>query len=294
MLLNEMEIFYYVVELKSFSRAATRLGVSKSFISKKITKLEHELKVNLIARSTRKLMITEAGDNFYRYCTKVVEEGHEAYSLMSELQGKPSGTLKISMPPAIGLNLIAPMLAEYLKTCSEVTLNVELENRLVDVYKEGHDLVLRSAKLETSNLVAQKIYSIKNVLCASESYLKTHAEPKNIFDLEKYNIATYNSAKTAAKMSFLKNHHQEYIHIKGNFLCNQMDLIKKMVLDHVCMAILPEFMVTNEIKNNLIKICLPEYQLTENPLFAIYPERKFMLPKLRIFIGMLKTYLLSC
>jgi DNA-binding transcriptional LysR family regulator len=291
-LLNEMEIFYYVAELKSFSKAASRLKVSKSFISKKIYKLEHDLKVNLISRSTRKLIITEAGESFYRYCANIVHQGHEAYSMIHELQGKPSGKLKISMPPALGLNLIAPMLSRFLLEYPEVSLDIELDNKLVDLLEEGYDLVLRSAILESSNLIAQKIYSIKSVFCATEKYLQAHSKLITPSDLEKHNCATYSYTTRSAQITLTKNNRDEIIYIKGNFTSNHLDLIKQMVLDNLCVAILPEFMVKDEVKTGKIKLCLMDYQLPENPLYAVYPERNFMLPKLKLFLEMLKEHLM--
>lgn len=294
MLLDEMEIFYYAVEYSSFSKAAERLGVSKSYISKKITKLERDLKVRLISRSTRKLSLSEAGEHFYRYCANVVREGNEAYAMISELKGKPSGILKISVPPALALNLISIILPRYLKHYPEVTLDVQLDNRLVDLIEEGYDLALRSAPaLPSSNLIAQKILSIRSVICATNNYLKTHGEPHQASDLEKHNFATYSPSKHAAHIKLIKNHHEETITVKGNFLSNQLELIKQMVLSDVCMALLPEFMVINEIKSGKLMPCLTAYQLTESPLFAVYPEAKFMLPKLKCFLDELKSFLVN-
>ncbi len=291
MLLDEMEIFYYVVELKSFSKAADRLRVSKSFISKKITKLEQDLKVTLISRSTRKIILTEAGESFYRYCTNIVSEGNEAYSMISELQGKPSGKLKISIPPALGLNLIAPMLPKFLTQYPEVILDVELENRLVDILEEGFDLALRSAKLESSNLIAQRIFSFKNIICATDVYLQNHGTLKAPSDLENHNCAIYSYSKDAAHVTLIKNKHEELAYVQGNFMSNHLDLIKKMVLNDLCIGILPEFMVANELQGNKLKSCLNTYSLPESSLYAVYPERKFMLPKLKYFLEMLKEYL---
>lgn len=291
MLLDEMEIFYYVAEFKSFSKAAARLNVSKSFISKKITKLEQALKVHLVSRTTRKLTLTGAGESFYRYCANVVHQGREAYSMISELQGKPSGILKISMPPALGLNVIAPMLPNFLSRYPDVTVNIELENRLVDVIKEDYDLVLRSAVLESSTLIARRMYSVKSVICATEKYLQTHGIPKVPVDLESHNCATYSYSKNARQLTLIKNHQEESVRVQGNFMSNQLDLIKQMVLSDVCIAMLPQFMVTNELQTGQIKSCLTAYQLPESPLYAIYPERNFMLPKLKLFLEMLTDYL---
>ena len=291
MLLNEMEIFYYVVELKSFSKAAARLNVSKSFISKKITKLEHDLKAHLISRSTRKLTLSEAGESFYRYCANVVREGHEAYSMISELKGKPTGTLKISIPPALGLNLIAPMLPKFLSQYPEITLDIELENRLVDILEEGYDLALRSAVLESSNLIAQRIFSVTNIICATEKYLQTYGIPKISNDLERHNFATYSYSKNAGHVTLIKNSKEEIINVQSNFTSNHLDLIKQMVLNDLCIAMLPNFMVVNELKIGILMRCLTTYRLPESPLYAVYPERKFMLPKLKYFLEMLKNYL---
>jgi len=291
MLLDEMEIFYYVVELKSFSKAAARLNVSKSYISKKMTKLEHELKVHLITRSTRKLTLSDAGENFYRYCANVVREGYDAYSMLSELKGKPSGLLKMSMPPALGLNLISPMLPQFLSHYPEVTLDIELENRLVDIVEEGYDLVLRSAILESSNLIAQRIFSIDNIVCATKKYLSSHSALNVASDLEKHNCATYSYSKTARHVKLIKNNNEEMIHVQGNVMSNHLDLIKQMVLNDVCIGILPRFMVENELKLGIITHCLRAYHLPVSQLYAVYPERKFMLPKLRVFLDMLKNKL---
>jgi len=291
MLLDEMEIFYYVIEFKSFSKAAERLNVSKSYISKKITKLEQELKVHLISRSTRKLTLSEAGESFYRYCANIVREGHDAYSMISELQGKPSGLLKISMPPALGLNLISPMLPKFLAKYPDVTLNIELENRLVDILEEGYDLALRSAILESSNLIAQRVYSINNIVCATEKYLRTHDTLDVASDLEKHNCATYSYSKNARHLKLIRNNHEEIIPIQGNFMSNHLDLIKQMVLNDLCVGILPSFMVENELKLGVLQACLTAYQLPASQLYAVYPERKFMLPKLQFFLEMLKNHL---
>lgn len=203
MLLNEMEIFFTVVMQSSFSKAADRLGVSKSFISKKISKLEADLQVRLLHRSTRRLVLTEAGKAFFKCCDKVVKEAQTAYSVVSELQGQPSGTLKISMPPAFGLHMMQDVLSEYIEKFPNVTLNVHLDNRLVDVIKDNYDLVFRSANLESSNLIAQRILKIESILCASPGYLAKHGQPTIPQDLLDHQMALYNLTAKKSQPSFM-------------------------------------------------------------------------------------------
>jgi DNA-binding transcriptional LysR family regulator len=195
------------------------------------------------------------------------------------------------MPPALGLNLISPMLPKFLSRYPDVSLDIELENRLVDLLEEGYDLALRSAILESSNLIAHKIFSIKNIICATEKYLQTHSTINIPSDLEKHNCATYSYSKNAEHITLIKNNHEQIIHVNGNFTSNHLDLIKQMVLDNLCVAILPEFMVKNELESGKIKPCLTNYHLSENSLYAVYPERNFMLPKLKFFLEMLKKHL---
>lgn len=290
MLLNEMEIFYYVVALKSFSKTADKLSVSKSFISKAISKLENELKARLLIRTTRKLTLTEAGEKFYRHCEKIVEEGNKGYSFINESLEKPSGNLKISVPPALGMNLLAPMFSQFLKKYPEINLDVALESRVIDLIGENYDLALRVAKLEDSNLIAQKIFTIKSVICATPKYLKSHGIPRNHSDIRKHNFAIYSYSKNAKSIRLSKNQVPYVVPIAGNFLSNQLDLIKKMVLCHSCMAFLPEFMVQEEIKKSQIKICLPDYVISESPLYIIYSEKEFMPIKVKLFLEMLKEF----
>lgn len=290
MLLNEMEIFYYVIEEQSFSKAARRLDVSKSFISKRINRLERTLKTRLISRSTRKISLTEAGENFYRYCSEVVQSAEKGYSLINELQGKPAGRLKISIPPALALNLLSPVFSQFLTKYPEVILDVKLESRLVDIIKEGYDLALRSAVLESSNLIAKKILVIKNVICATPAYLKKNKPLKKPADLVYHNCAVYSEAKYPGHIKLIKDSVEETVHLTGNFMSNHLDLAKQLVLRNHCLGVFPEFMVIKELKEKRLVRCLEDYNLPASNLYAIYPEKEFMLPRLKLFLLEIQKY----
>lgn len=291
MLLNEMEIFYYVVEQQSFSKAADKLGVSKSFISKKITKLEKDLKTSLLARNTRQLTLTEAGQSFYEFCANVVNEASQAYTYMSKQQGKPGGTLTISAPSAFVLNLLVPMIAKYITQYPEVNLDIQLEHRVTDIIKDGIDLALRFAVLKSSNLIAQRIYTGKSILCATPKYFKDHKQPDNPDDLKQHNFALYRHAKTLKYIKLIKDNSENIVNVQGNFTSNNLELVKKILLSHLCIGILPEFMISEELKNKQIISCLNDYQLPVIQMYAIYPEKQFTSPKVKEFINMMKDFL---
>lgn len=291
MLLNEMEIFYQVVLQQSFSKAAAQLGVSKSYVSKRVTRLEQELGTRLVFRSTRKLRLTEAGEHFYQHCEKIIKEGEKAYSTIHELRGKPSGKLKISVPPAIALNMLSPVISNYAARCPDVVLDIRLESRLVNLIKEGYDLVLRSAVLESSNLIAQKIYTIENGVYATPSYLAKANEVVYPGDLANCDVAVYSDAKFTDKLTLVKHKKVEVVPLKTKITSNQLDFLKQCVLDDVCLGIFPRFMVQKEVGAQRLIPLLENYSLSESNLYAVCPDREYVPPKLRIFLDILKSHL---
>jgi len=286
-----MEIFYYVVKLKNFSRAAIKLSLSKSQVSKRITQLEKELQTKLLTRSTRQLTLTETGKVFYEYCSNIVNEAEKSHHIIEALQAKPKGLLKISIAPALGLTILKDMLPSFFKENPQVVLDLQLENRIIDIIQEGFDLAIRSAALPDSNLVAQKIGTIDTVICATPKYLKTHHFPKNPSELHQHNCCYYSYPKPDTQWHFAKNGSTEIISIKGNLCSNQLQLIKQMALQNICIGKFPYFMVKNEIETGKLEICLPHYQLPKQNLYVVYPNKDYMPLKVKAFITTLKNYL---
>ena len=287
MLLHEMEIFHAVVTQHSFSKAAEQLAVSKSYVSKHMTKLEQDLNVKLIVRSTRKLSLTQAGQQFYHYCEHMVREASAGYAMMDELRGTPAGTLKVSVPPAVGMCLLANVLPSFISNNPQVKLNIELNNQLVDIIQGGYDLVVRAAKLESSNLIVQQVYTVQSVICASPHYFKQQGVPAVPEDLAQHNVATYSFGRAAQHVHMQHKAKQYEINVQGNFTTNHLELIKEILLGDGGIAILPEYVVREELAAGSLMTCLDEYQLKEQPLYAIYPQREFKLPKLQRFLELL-------
>jgi len=290
MLLNEIEIFYFVVEYKSFSKAAEQLNLSKSYVSKRITFLENELKTKLLSRNTRKITLTEAGESFYKQCVKVILEAKKSYQLVDAFHQNPVGTLKISAPTAFAVHLLPTIVSEFIKKFPDIKIVIDCENRLVDVVKDGYDLVLRSAKLESSSLIAQKLFTFKNVICASPAYLKMHKKIIVPADLSLQYFAIYQLIKENNELKLLNNNRTYQVKFNKRITTNQLDLIKQMVLNDACLGVLPEFMVKKEIERKAIVTCLSDYELPPSHLYLIYPNKELQLPKVKAFIKMLKRY----
>lgn len=294
MLVNEMLIFYHVVKLKSFSQAALKLKTSKSYISKHISKLEKELNVRLLNRSTRQISLTEEGEIFFRHCESVFKQAELSYEAIANLRSQASGTLKLSVPPAFALHILAKPLAEFNKANPQIKLDINLDSQIEDIIERGYDLVIRSAVLTDSNLIVQKIHTIKTILCASPDYLNKYGkikDPKKLVDNQQ--IAIFNSGKVSDQLNFISAKQKIQVDLSPILKSNSLDFILQMVLAGNCIAALPEFMIKEYLLKNDLVECLPEYTLESSALYAIYPDKKFIPARVKTFIEQLRNYLES-
>lgn len=287
MLADEMILFYHVVRLKSFSQAAENLKVSKAFVSKHITQLEKELKTRLLARNTRQLKLTEAGELFYTHCAKLFALAEQSYEDMAHLRNQPTGTLKISAPPALALHLLAKPLAEYQIKYPEVRLNIVLESHLVDLIPQGYDLAIRSAFLADSSLVARKLMSINYFLCATPEYLKKNGPIDHPDQLAHHAFAVYGTDAAMQTFEFIRGTRSFHITVESRFQSNQLDLVLQMVMASHCIAVFPEFMVAAALAKKQLTICLTNYRLPSKPLYVIYPQREYIPLRVKAFIDLL-------
>jgi DNA-binding transcriptional LysR family regulator len=291
MLVNEMLVFYHVVQYKSFSQAAEKLGVSKSFVSKQISHLETDLKSRLLTRSTRQISLTEAGEVFFQHCKTLFELAQHGYDAMANLRHQPTGTLKISVPPALALHFLHQPLMQYTQLYPDIKLNVVLESHIVDVIQQGFDIALRTTVLEDSSLIAQQLTTLSSILCASPAYLKKYGIIKHPAQLPQYTFAVYSNQTSVKQLQFTHKKEKINVTIDGHIQSNSLDFIAQMVMSDSCMAVLPEFMVKSAIARKKLVHCLPDYHLPGSQLYAFYPEREFKPLKVKLFIDLLKKYL---
>lgn len=284
MLLTEMRIFYYVVECGGFSKAATRMGVSKSYVSKKIHKLESVLAIDLIHRDSRRLRLTTAGEKFFISCQEVVQQGQAAYDGIAELKGTPSGELKISLPPAVAEYLIEPILASFVAEYPQIKLDFHCESKLVNLAQEGYDLALRSAVLDDSLLVARKFLSFQHYACTTKAYLAQHKLTDNEEDVSKLNFIMYSGTQNKLTIA---DKHETHVPINGSIKANNLALMKSSVLNHLGVAVFPDYVVKKELATGQLIKVLQTLPLAYGSLYAIYPKQQFTQPTLRAFLDYL-------
>lgn len=288
MLANEMISFYYVVFHRSYSKAAEALQASKSHVSKQIQFLEQQLNVKLLNRNTRHLSLTYEGEVFFESCKKIYDNMQTGCETIRDMQDGLSGTLKISMPHALGVHVMDKIIADFSKQNPHIKLFINLENKIEDVIAQGYDITLRSAKLKDSNLIAQKIGACENILCASSEFIKKHDEIKTTEQLRTIKLAAYNNNSVEYILHFTKDGKKISQAITPEILSNSASLILKLVLENLCAATLPKFMVKKLIEDKKIIPLLPKFKLKESDLFAVYPARNPTPTRVKNFIDYMK------
>jgi len=203
-LLDGVSVFVGVVNAGSFTAAAQALGHSTSYVSKEITRLEKRLGSRLLNRTTRTISLTDVGRAYYERSNQIVIDAENAERSINQLQEKPSGFLRINAPSSFGFNYLLDILPQFMHRYPDVKLEVELNDRIIDVVAEGYDVVIRVDDIKDSNLVARKFTSSRGVVVASPDYLKRKGCPQKAEDLVQHNCIAYSLLPTPTQWSFLK------------------------------------------------------------------------------------------
>ena len=286
-MLNFVE-FVTVVQTGSFSKAALKLGVSKSHISKKITQLEQSLGIHLLHRSTRKLVLTEIGEIYHQRCKNTLDDILDTQAMIMESKTVPQGILNISLPATLGEQLFIPLLSEFMQQHTELCVNATITTRIVDILEEGMDLAIRMGNLPDSNLMARKLGETRWIVCASPNYLKQNGVPQSPEELLKHRCLTFGlyGIKPGMTWRFSSTGKKLDYDIKPVLVSNNGAALHAAAKKNVGIIFLPEFFVANDLMENKLVHILPEcYQ--NMPISAIYPYSHYLSPKVRLCIDFL-------
>lgn len=281
---SAIPVFVAVVERGSFSSAAEKLGMTKSAVSKRISVLEDNLGVRLFNRTTRSVVLTEAGERFSDYARNVVAIANEGFSALNNLQGIPKGTLKINAPMTFTRLHIVPYIKEFLDSYPDVKVILSMDDRIVSLVDGGYDVGIRIGELENSSLIAKRIAECKSVLCASPEYLETHGTPSKPEDLSHHNCINYSLFQGGVEWTFYKDSKNLKVEPKGNFIVNNSDAISEVLLNGLGICQMPTFIVAEHLKSQRLVTFMDEYALPKHAIYAVYPERKHLPEKVRVFI----------
>jgi DNA-binding transcriptional LysR family regulator len=275
--LNHVAIFARVVELESFTAAAKQLGLPKSSVSRTVTRLEDELGVRLLQRTTRKLHLTEAGRAYYERARVALVGLEEAASAATNLGAEPRGTVRMSAPTDMGNLSFGDMVARFVRKYPLVHVEISLSSRYVDLVAEGFDLALRAGKLADSSLVARKIGTDSLGLFASASYLRRRGRPKTLAELAEHDCVLFNGQHGKCEWQLTGPRGIERVTVRGPLSADEMGFVQQAVAAGVGIALLPIMGVRFAAARGraLMPVhVLSEYSISGNGLHVVSPSTR--------------------
>ena len=283
----EMQTFNAVVDAGSFVKAADALGMSKAAVSRYVSEMEARLGVRLLHRTTRRLSLTEEGQVFYARSKELLAGVDEAEAELTSRSGAASGLLRVNAPVTFGIRHLAPLWGVFRAHYPQVTLDVTLADRVVDLVEEGYDVAIRIATLPSSTLISRRLATTRMVLCASPQYLKARGVPRHPDELAGHAVISYSYWSTKDEWHF--NGPQGQVSVKTNpcMHTNNGDTCRAAALGHQGVILQPTFLVGEDLAAGTLVELMPEFRSIELGIYAVYPTRKHVSPKVRALIEFL-------
>lgn len=287
--LNDVEIFVHVVETGSFTATAEQLNLSKAVISKYVSRLEAELGVRLLFRTTRRLSLTEAGEIFFERCRLGLQELNGARSEVDWMQGAPRGTLKIAAPASFCVAQLAQIMSKFTDLYPAVDIDIVVDDKKTDIVKEGFDLAIRITEdAHQKSIVTTRIAPCHHVICTAPAYIERCGLPEKPSDLINHTALTYSYQQSAVNWIFkASDGTEESVDMKSKIRINNSLAIRELLLNGVGLTRTPTYIVGKDIAAGRLVALLPDYDALELSIFVAYPDREFLSPKVSAFITFL-------
>ncbi|TDL79353.1 LysR family transcriptional regulator [Palleronia sediminis] len=286
--LTEMEAFATVVDQGGFTDAARKLGISKSAVSKHVSSLEARLGARLLNRTTRRVSPTEIGLVYYDRARRVLNDAGEADSIVTSMQSAPSGLLRISVATDFGVNHLSPILGEFLGEYPDITINMILNNRYVELISEGFDMAVRIGELEDSTLRARKLCETTRRMIAAPAYFEKYGRPQKIDDLNDHKLLHYSSQSNGAVWKLTApSGEKRQVRTAGWLSVNDGQSLLNAAISGLGIAYLPSFLYADALRAGLVEEAIPDLPVEQQGVYAVYPPGRFTQPKVRAFIDFL-------
>lgn len=284
---NDLLVFKVIAEQQSFTKAADILGLPKSNVSRKLTRLEEQLQSRLIERSTRSMHLTEIGVLLLNHCQRIDEELQAALSSIESLSESAKGTLKICTSVGVGQGLLSDLIPEFRARFPEITLDFTLTNRRVDMVEESFDLAIRVGQSPDSNLISKRLMTVNFALFASKQYIKANGMPATVSELPEHDCLQMSVVDNKSMWHLFKQNKQAHIELKTVFAADDFHMIKSMLVADQGIALMPSYLCDKEVATGELINVLPEWCGRSVDIYAIYPSRKGALPKLKVYLSFL-------
>jgi DNA-binding transcriptional LysR family regulator len=287
--LVSMKVFRHVVEVGSFVGAAERMEMSAAMASKHVMHLEQQLGARLLNRTTRRVAPTEAGREYYERLSQVLTELDEAEQAVGAASVVPQGKLRVSSLSAFGLSRVMSAVADYAAQYPQVTVEMTLSDRVVELIDEGFDVAIRASPtgLKSSSLIARQIATAHLVLCASPDYLRRHGTPTKIADLSRHNYLQY-AGVAAPELGPSSAEGGPRMRLSGNLIVNHLEALRVIVLQGAGIAMLGTEVIGDDLAaGRLVPLLVEQVPPRELPIHVMYASRRHLSAKVRSFVDFL-------
>ncbi len=292
--LPDMAAFARVVDAGSFSAAAREMGMTPSAVSRQVARLEAVLHVRLLERTTRKLRMTEAGTAAYRRCQAMVAAAREVLALSDTASTTASGLVRVSMPKALGRQVVHPLMASFLRQYPDVNVQLVITDRTVDLFQESVDMAISITDSPPPGLAARPLVRIRHLVCASPRYLAEHGVPTHPRDLVQHSCLYLGEDAQDRHWRFRRNGDEERVKVSGRYIANHSEVRLEGALNHLGIASLPEFTARNSLAQGALVPVLSEWEHATDyagMAWLLYPPNRFLPSKLRVWIDFLVAHL---
>ena len=261
--------------------------MSKAAVSRYVAELEERLGVRLLHRTTRKLSATGEGEIFYARCRELLGNLDEAEAEITSRSGQASGLLKLNVPVSFGLLHLARLWPAFMAQHPQLGLDITLSDRVVDLVEEGYDLAVRIGQLPSSSLISRKLASTRMVLCASPAYLARRGAPAQPAELLAHDVIAYSLSSTGDQWSFSGPAGDASVRVAPRVRTNSGDTCRVAALQHQGLILQPSFIVGTDLAQGLLVETMHPWRSGVLGIYAVYPSRKFVTPKVRLLIDLL-------
>lgn len=282
--MDDREVFFRVVEANGFGAAARRLETTPASVSRRVKALERRLGVRLLQRTTRKLSLTDAGEQYYREGRRLMRQLDDLEQGLTASVREPEGELRIVAPMSFGQRRLAPLVARFAALHRKLRISLILEDRETDLIDEAADLAIRIGYPADSSMVARAIAPVPRHACASPDYLERRGYPQSPEDLLHHDCLHYNLISEREEWTFGGDDGEQTLAVKGSFCSNNGDVLAQAAMQGLGIALLPNFIVEEGLADGRLVKVLEQHERAPLTLFALYPSRQHVPAKTRSFL----------
>ena len=288
---TEIELFVQVAETGSLSRAAEALELSNAAASRHLSALEARLGARLVERNTRRLYLTDTGQEFLSRAKAVLSDLKDAESAVNATSLNPTGVLRITASLSFSLHHVAPLLREYTQRYPNVTVHIEAANRYLDIIDNNIDVAIRTREIEPdSNITIRRLGETRRILAASPRYFAQHGFPKTLEDLQRHKLLIYTYANNPNELRFTRDGETTAVTVKGLLESNDGQILRAAALDGLGILVQPTYILYNDIVAGRLVPVLDDWDLPRLTINLAYPSRKHLSAKVRTFIDFIAEH----